>query len=135
GTAADGTIVSTQAAKFYDLNGSSLAESVASFRFFYADPDTTCEPGEICRLTAPSASRINGPVVFSGSTWIHPDYRKLGLPAILPRISRALALTRWNTSYTISFVKFVLVEKGVAQAYGYNNIEPALEWRGPSGEM
>ncbi len=134
GTAADGTIVSTQAAKFYDLNGSSLAESVASFRFFYADPEKTCEPGETCSLTSPSAGRISGPIVFSGSTWIHPDYRKLGLPAILPRISRALALAKWNTFYTISFVKFVLVEKGVARAYGYNNVEPALEWRGPSGE-
>jgi hypothetical protein len=135
GTAVDGTIVSTQAAKFYDLSDSSLAESVASFRFFYADPAATCEPGETCTLTSPSAGQISGPTVFSGSTWIHPDYRKLGLPAILPRISRALALTRWDTSYTISFVKFVLVEKGVARAYGYNNVEPALEWRGPSGEM
>lgn len=130
-----GDVVSTQAARVYDLTGSSLAECVSSFRFFYADPKQMCEPGETCSFTSPSATKLSGRIVFSGSTWIHPDYRKRGLPAILPRISRALALTQWNTDYTISFVKFILVEKGVAKAYGYSNVEPALEWRAPDGKM
>ncbi|MEK9970905.1 MAG: hypothetical protein VW600_17345 [Ferrovibrio sp.] len=135
GRNADGDVVSTQAARIYDLTGSSLADSVKSFRFFYADPAKMCEPGETCSFTSPSAAKLSGRIVFSGSTWIHPDYRKRGLPAILPRISRALALTQWDTNYTISFVKFILVEKGVAKAYGYSNIEPALEWRAPDGRM
>ncbi|MCW0233061.1 MAG: hypothetical protein OJJ21_05630 [Ferrovibrio sp.] len=130
-----GDVVSTQAARVYDLTGSSLADCVSSFRFFYADPDKMCEAGETCSFTSPSAAKLSGRIVFSGSTWIHPDYRKRGLPAILPRISRALALTKWNTDYTISFVKFILVEKGVAKAYGYSNVEPALEWRAPDGRM
>jgi hypothetical protein len=135
GRNAEGDVVSTQAARIYDLTGSSLADCVSSFRFFYADPAHMCEPGETCSFTSPSASRLSGRIVFSGSTWIHPDYRKRGLPAILPRISRALALTKWDTDYTISFVKFILVEKGVAKAYGYKNVEPALEWRAPDGRM
>jgi hypothetical protein len=130
-----GDVVSTQAARVYDLTGSTLADCVSSFRFFYGDPGQMCEAGETCEFSSPSASRLTGRIVFSGSTWIHPDYRKRGLPAILPRISRALALTRWDTDYTISFVKFVLVEKGVAKAYGYKNVEPALEWRAPDGRM
>src|SRR3546814_7328805 len=31
-------------------------------------------------------------------SWIHPEYRKRLMPMILPRISRALALTRWDRS-------------------------------------
>jgi hypothetical protein len=130
-----GDVVSTQAARVYDLTGSTLADCVSSFRFFYSDPATMCDAGETCSFTAPSAARLTGRIVFSGSTWIHPDYRKRGLPAILPRISRALALTRWDTDYTISFVKYILVEKGVARAYGYRNVERALEWRAPDGRM
>lgn len=130
-----GDVVSTQAARFYDLQDESLADCIASFRFFYADPARHRSAGETCILTAPSAARIGGRVIFSGSTWVHPDYRKRGLPMILPRISRALALTRWDSDYTISFVKPVLVEKGVAAAYGYRNIEHGLEWRGPDGDL
>lgn len=135
GRNAAGDVVSTQAARIYDLTGSSLAACVSSFHFFYADPAKMCEPGETCSFTSPSAAKLTGRIVFSGSTWIHPDYRKRGLPTILPRISRALALTQWDTDYTISFVKFILVEKGVAKAYGYSNVEPALEWRAPDGRI
>ena len=81
-------------------------------------------------MNSPSAGTIKGRVVFSGSTWIHPDYRGRDLPQILPRISRALALSRWNTDFTISLVTMALVEKGIAAAYGYKNVEPGVEWLG-----
>src|SRR3546814_16518924 len=61
-------------------------------------------------------------------SWIHPEYRKRLMPMILPRISRALALTRWDTEYTFSLVSNALVSKGVAQAYGYNRVEPGILW-------
>ena len=121
-------IISTQAAHCFNLGDSSLAEAISSLRLFYADPETMRHDGEVCTITSPSAADICGNVVYSGCTWIHPDYRRRHLAVILPRISRALAYTRWNTDYTISFVSTKLVEMGVAAAYGYNRIEPVMDW-------
>lgn len=128
----DGDIVSTQAAHFYDMGSESLQDYLHSLRLFYPKPEQQKNPGESCSVTSPSAAAISGRVVFSGSTWIHPDYRGRALPKILPRLSRALALTRWNTDYTISLVTQALVEKGVAKAYGYTRVEPGVEWLGSS---
>lgn len=135
GRNAEGEIISTQAAHCFDLRDSNLAEAISSLRLFYADPETMRHDGERCAITAPSAAEISGHVVYSGCTWIHPEYRRRHLAVILPRISRALAYTKWDTDFTISFVSTKLVEMGVAAAYGYRRVEPAMDWyNSPVGE-
>ncbi|NIA68698.1 hypothetical protein HBA54_08850 [Pelagibius litoralis] len=114
-----GDIVATQCARFYDWRGTDFKAEFESLRLAYAEP-ATC--------AAPSAAQVTGPVVFSGAGWYRPDYRGKGLSSLLPRISRALALTRWDTDFTYSFIEPKLVEKGIAARYGYTNIEPGIEW-------
>ena len=130
GRNATGEIVTTQAAHFYNMGEETLRDYLTTLRLFYPNPEGQKREGESCSVHSPSARAIKGRVVFSGSTWIHPDYRGRDLPQILPRISRALALSRWNTDFTISLVTMALVEKGVAAAYGYKNVEPGVEWLG-----
>lgn len=130
GRDAAGEIVTTQAAHFYEMGEETLRDYLTSLRLFYPHPESQKREGESCSVSSPSAGMIKGRVVFSGSTWIHPDYRGRDLPQILPRISRALALSRWNTDFTISLVTMALVEKGIAAAYGYKNVEPGVEWLG-----
>lgn len=132
GRNAENEIVSTQAAHFYQMGDETLADYLTSLRLFYPDPERQKNACESCSVASPSASLIKGRVVFSGSTWIRPDYRGRDLPKILPRISRALALTNWNTDFTISLVTQTLVDKGVAKAYGYSRVEPGVEWLGSS---
>jgi hypothetical protein len=62
-------------------------------------------------------------VAYSGSGWYRQDYRGIQLSAILPRISRAYALARWNTETTVSFINVGLVQKGIAARYGYTKLE------------
>lgn len=128
GRDSDGNIVTTQAARFFDLGDETLANYLSTLRLFYPNPEKQKRDGEICIVTAPSAQRIKSKIVFSGSGWVHPDYRRRHMMLILPRISRALALTQWDIGHTISLVSMKLVENGVATAYGYRNIEPGIEW-------
>jgi GNAT superfamily N-acetyltransferase len=88
------------------------------------------QPTERCLVTAPCARTIQGRVVFSGSTWVRPDYRGQGLASILPRISRAYAFTRWYSDITMSMVRRKLVEGGVVRAYGYSRVEYSVHWLG-----
>lgn len=116
-----GEVVATQAARFYDISASNLQRESESLRLFYGSgakpPDATC------RVRAPVARKIRGYVAYSGSGWYRPDYRGMQLSAILPRISRAYALARWNTQTTVSFINVGLVEKGIAARYGYTRLD------------
>lgn len=123
-----GDIVATQCARFYDWRGTDFKAEFESLRLAYGDPEAARLPAEVATCAAPSAGRVTGPVVFSGAGWYRPDYRGKGLSGLLPRISRALALTRWDTDFTYSFVEPKLVEKGIAARYGYTHIEPGIEW-------
>lgn len=130
GRNAAGEIVATQAARLYRWFDCSLESELTSLRLFYETPMRQKQPVERCLVTAPCAREIGGRVVFSGSTWVRPDYRGQGLASILPRLSRAYAFTRWHSDITMSMVRRKLVDGGVVRAYGYTRIEYSVHWLG-----
>ena len=121
GRNAAGDVVATQAARFFDISKSTLQREAESLRLFYGSGKKPS--GATCRIRSPIAKKIRGYVAYSGSGWYRPDYRGIQLSAILPRISRAYALARWNTETTVSFINAGLVEKGVAARYGYTRLD------------
>ncbi|MEZ5922890.1 MAG: hypothetical protein R3D57_00745 [Hyphomicrobiaceae bacterium] len=122
-----GNVVATQAARFFDWSETTLKAEVESMRMLYDEKRLPAHAS--AEVTANHAGRITGRVVYSGSTWFNPEYRKRQLSAILPRISRCLALTKWNVDTTISFMDWRIVEKGVAASYGYDNLEASVTLR------
>jgi hypothetical protein len=127
GRNAAGEVVAAQGARFYDWSASDLATEFTTLRMHYADPKASAREDETCRISAPSAPRIRGRVVFSGAGWYRPDYRGQLLSMILPRISRALAFTRWNSDYTISMMADGVVAGGMAKRCGYTEVEDGVE--------
>jgi hypothetical protein len=120
----DGEIVAAQAARLFTLTNRTFKDEAESLRLFYADPEKSAAPGEECLVTAKSASRFTGRLVYSGAVWYRPDYRKQGLTSILPRLTKAYAFTKWYTDYTVSFMIDDVVEQGTAKRAGY----PHVEW-------
>src|SRR3546814_7771415 len=94
-----------------------------SLRLFYPDPEKQKLLQESCSVASAAARELSGRIVYSGGTWIHPDYRKRLMPMILPRISRALALTRRSVEHTSelqslmrnSYAVFCLQKKKILQ--------------------
>ena len=119
-----GEVVATQVARFYDIGEECLGDVMQSLRLFYPDTLTPeLAAREKCEVTAPAARTLKGRIVYSGGGWYHPDFRGCSLSAILPRISRAYALARWNSDYTVTWVVDALIKKGVLARYGYTNVE------------
>lgn len=123
GRNASGTVVAAQAARRYLWQSTSLVEEAQSLRMFFGDPEAALERGDKCEVNAPVARDIKGCVTFSGAGWYHPDFRGLGLATILPRVSRALAYTYWETDYTISMIGEKVIAGGMADRCGYTNVE------------
>jgi len=131
-----GDVVVTQAARFYNLAGSDLQRAAEDLSFFYDDVPARIAAGETCQVSAPSARNIRGRVVFSGGGWYRPDYRKKGFFEILPRISRAYALTKWSSDYTMTMMAEKVVAGGRNRAAGYENIEWDVQMRNsPLGDI
>ncbi len=127
-----GQIVATQAARRIDLPDRSLAEEFRSLRIFYADPapqlagGTTCFVDGECETIAES---IRGRVLYSGAAWCRPDYRSRGLVYVLARVGRHLAMTRWDTDFTITTLRTDLKAKGILERYGMVNQAPRIGLR------
>ena len=119
----DGEVVATQAARLYVWPETSFEDEAASLRMFYADPAAAFARGNRCEIATPVARKITGRVVFSGGVWYRPDFRGKDLATIVPRISRAYALTSWNADFTIGFMTDAVVAGGMAERVGYTKLE------------
>jgi hypothetical protein len=120
-----GDIVATQAARLYRFDDATFYDSIASMELLYSNPSDYQARGERWHveddaITATKA--ISGATAFSGASWYRPDFRGRFLSTVLPRISRSLAYTRWNTKFTTSMMAEGVVKGGFAQKCGYTNI-------------
>jgi hypothetical protein len=118
-----GEIVATQAARLYKWTDCSFRDAAEDLTLFYPDPERQKRPGERCPVTAPAARNLTGRCVFSGAVWFHPDYRGRWLTGILPRLSRALAHTRWYCDYTLTIMAEGVVRGGTAERVGYRHVD------------
>jgi len=129
-----GDTVATHAARFFDWQDTNLAHELRSLRAFYEDPAPHIANGEFIEVAAPSASSIRGHVAYGGAVWVRPDFRGRGLAALLPRISRAYAYSRWDTAFTWGLVEEKTHAKGLVRANGPYEVEESvlmrMEFRG-----
>ena len=111
-----------------------MADIIEDQSFFYGTDHGMSGEMPTCSISAVAAKTIKGRLVYSGALWVHPDYRGNRLAGVLPRISRAYALARWNAAYTIALISHKIAASPLLQMYGYNRIEPEFRIRnlGPS---
>ena len=94
------------------------------------------DEGQCCEITAEAARSITGVVFYGGSGWVRPDFRGKRLMRLIPRLGRAYAVSRWPVDWGISFVAPILVEKGVAEGYGYKHASYSIFYPGsPWGDL
>jgi hypothetical protein len=119
----EGDVVAAHAGRLYNWPNTTYYEEAAALRLFYADPDRMKCPGEECKITAQATRDISGNVVFSGAAWYRPDYRGCNLSAILPKLGKAYAYTRWNPDTIVSMMVEDVYQRGFAPRFGYNNVD------------
>ncbi len=130
----DEEIVATVVGRVHDMPDG-FGEHCRSLRLMYDDP-TKAAAGESCTLldeAAEVASGIRGCVVFSGGGWCKPGKaRGRGLASLLARLSRAYALSRFGTDWTVSTVRRAHIPGGLVRAYGYTRLAFEFRWRSPA---
>jgi GNAT superfamily N-acetyltransferase len=123
GVNSSGEIVTSQGGHVFDLSHCSLRQIVDDQSFFYGRKDRVQPNGPRCEIWAPIAEKLHGQVVYSGALWVRPDYRGHKFASVLPRLSRAYALSQWNTDYTIAFISQANKTSRLFEMYGYSQAE------------
>jgi len=123
-----GEVVSAQAARLYDWPMTNFYDEATTLRFIYKNPEQEKRPGESIRITAKEAKELTGRVVFSGAGWYRPDYRSTGLSTVLPRVSRACALTLWDPDYVMTLMAEPVFRGGFATRGGFTHSASPVRW-------
>ncbi|WP_202296135.1 MULTISPECIES: hypothetical protein [unclassified Mesorhizobium] len=114
-----GKVAHLQAVRLYDLTSNNLAEHLESLQACYAYPKSHSGSGSSCVCRAPTAQKITGTVAYHGDLWLRDDFRRKGLPPALAGIAFGLAWAKWSPDFIYALVPTWLIEKGIADRYGY----------------
>ncbi len=127
-----GAIVATQAARLYLWPDTTFVQEWENRTFIYEDPARQSQPDERCTANCPGAYNITGRVCHTGALWMHPDYRNTGIGSLLPRVTRAYALTTWYPDYMFGIAKIrpSLSAQSVKRLYGWQHYDRELNWYG-----
>ena len=115
-----------------------VREEFESLRMFYGAYADEKRATNTFLLTAPSGQFLKGNLYYNGGLWVHPRWRHASLPAMLTRILRYAALTRWSADYEIGIGTNAFTRPDVAPSYDYTHTERGFElnlegkwnWRG-----
>ena len=118
-----GRVACSQGGRVYSSTSRSLAELIDDQSFFYGEGRQGDVTQPRCSCTAPVASRVSGTFTYSGALWVHPEHRGHQLAALLPRLSRAYALTRWNSEFTIAVVSDQIAASPLMRMYAYRTVQ------------
>jgi len=118
-----GCPVVTHAGRLYDWEDTTLEAELTSLRAFFRDPEPHLARGDAIRVNAPAAKRIRGRVMGGGAVWVRPDHRGKGLATLVPKVSRAYALTRWNILGNWAVMEPRIRDLGLAARQGFNQEE------------
>jgi GNAT superfamily N-acetyltransferase len=114
-----GEIVCTQAARIYYWPDTNFAEQAVAMVYGR-------DEGQPCIITAEAAKTVTGIVQCNGATWIRPDYRRRGISALLPRICRAYAPSRWPIDWVIAIIKAAHFDNKIAYGWGVSHFSSSL---------
>ena len=123
-------VVAAHACRLYSWPKTSLIEEFRSMRFMYPDPEVQKNPGEECIVETEVIGELTGRVCYSGAMWVRPDYRGRNLASLIPRVTRAYALTRWYPNFIMGMVKSADMSRGAKQTYGWPRVDSGVRWRG-----
>ena len=124
-----GEVVVAQGTIVFDWTDTSFKDEAESMRIFYASPERRSRLQERCIVTAPSAASISGRVALHGAAWWHPSVRGRLVGALVARVSRLYAYTRWSTDLSLAINSEKLIAGGFPKRNGYRHIERGVAFR------
>lgn len=122
-----GEVVTSQAGRFFDWTDTTMYDELVSLRAAYDNPERDAQPNERIAVTAEKTKEITGRCALLGCIWVHPDYRRQSLPALMGRVSRAYSLTHWNVAYTTGLVAQKVEQGLMVKRLGTENIDWSID--------
>lgn len=120
----DGLAVATTAVRRLDYSKTNAFDELTSLRLIFGDKAKEMRAIAAFELTAPSAPRITGRILYHGGVWVHPRYRKHGLTRIMPKLNRYFALSNRTYDFEIAMASAALLKPHVAKSYSVEASEP-----------
>ncbi|NQW10383.1 MAG: hypothetical protein HQ481_10950 [Alphaproteobacteria bacterium] len=82
-----------------------------------------------------SESGPAGLLAHSGGLWVHPDYRRIGLSWLVPRLNQAWSQIEWGVDWIASVIFSDIHDKGLPLKYGAKSCRVLIDgWFAPKGQ-
>jgi hypothetical protein len=114
------------ASRLYDLGSRTLKDSFEDLSFWYGDRAPDYRGRVHCSITAPTAARITGRLLYVGAFWLRRDMRGTEFGVATQWLARFWGLSRWNFDHVLSVGAMAFTDPAIQRRYGYEVQEPAF---------
>jgi hypothetical protein len=127
-----GAAVAVMAGRVYDGENLTLGDVIEDQSFIYGTAPVA-PGGPRFEISARSREHVTTPFSYIGALWVHPTHRGAQLARLLPMLTRAYALAKWNIKFDVGLVNDSMALAGMASVYGYSHAEQGFRSYGLPG--
>jgi GNAT superfamily N-acetyltransferase len=124
----DGSIAAVMAGRIYD--GNRTLASIVQHQNFICEPIADTKTAHRFYVEGDDLEAICTPFSYIGALWVNPTHRGKDLARLLPALTRAYALAKWDIRYDIGLANDDMMKVGMAAVYGYTNTKCAFRASG-----
>lgn len=115
------------ACRLFDFGDRSVKDALEDLTFWYGDRAHQWRAATRCVVTAPSAARLTGRMLYVGAFWVRPDLRSQIAGQTMQELSRCYGLAQWDFEHIVTFGSDALLRPELQQRYGFDGYEDAFD--------
>lgn len=117
----------THACRLFDFGSQSVKDALEDLTFWYGERAYQWRAGTRCVVTAPTAARLTGRVLYSGAFWVRPDLRGQIVGQTIQELARCYGLARWDFEHIITVGSDAWRRPDLQARYGFDGHEDAFD--------
>lgn len=115
------------ACRLFDFGTGSVKDALEDLSFWYGDRAYQWRAGTRCVVTAPSAARLTGRMLYIGAFWVRPDLRSQIVGQTMQELSRIYGCARWAFDTIVTVGSRALMRPDLQARYGFDGYEEKFE--------
>lgn len=116
-----------QACRLFDFGARSVKNALEDLTFWYGEKAHQHRAGARCVVTAPSAARLTGRMLYVGAFWVRPDLRSQIAGQTMQELSRIYGIANWDFDHIVTVGSGAFRRPELQARYGFDGYEDAFD--------
>ena len=109
--------------RLFEFGEQTVQSAFEDLTFWYGSKAEARRAHTVCTLTAPTAARMTGRVLYIGAFWVRPDFRNISASPTIQELARVYGCSRWDFDAIVTVGSDSFRRPELQARYGFDGYE------------